>query len=137
MLGEQIGEEKGKITGNRVLPADPQFGAQVEVSFQAAGKLFGQNVNDMGTYVCYMSKNKQYHGHGQGVITTNEGDSAYWTGQGIGTPTGKGQAANWRGSLFFHTDSTSKLSRLNETVVMFEYNVDENGNTSNKTFEWK
>ena len=50
MLGEQIGEETGQITGMRVLP-DEGHGTKVEVSFQASGTMLGAHVNDMGTYV--------------------------------------------------------------------------------------
>ena len=50
MLGEQIGEETGQITGMRVLP-DQGHAAKVEVSFQQTGTLLGAHVNDMGTYI--------------------------------------------------------------------------------------
>jgi hypothetical protein len=50
MLGEQIGELTGQITGMRVLP-DEGHGANVEVSFQQSGTLLGAHVNDMGTYI--------------------------------------------------------------------------------------
>ena len=50
MLGEQIGEEMGQITGMRVLP-DDGAGAKVEVSFQQSGTLLGAHVTDMGTYI--------------------------------------------------------------------------------------
>ena len=39
MLGEQIGEEKGKVTARRVPSIDG--GTKVEVSFQSSGKLLG------------------------------------------------------------------------------------------------
>jgi len=39
MLGEQIGEEKGKVTARRVISID--VGTKVEVSFQSSGKLLG------------------------------------------------------------------------------------------------
>jgi hypothetical protein len=38
MLGEMIGEGKGKIGGIRVLPSEGS-GARMEVSFQGVGKL--------------------------------------------------------------------------------------------------
>jgi len=50
MLGEQIGELTGQITGTRVLP-DEGHGAKVEVSFQQTGTLLGVHINDMGTYI--------------------------------------------------------------------------------------
>ena len=38
MLGQQLGEASGKITGVRVLPTEGQQ-VKVEVSFQGSGKL--------------------------------------------------------------------------------------------------
>jgi hypothetical protein len=135
MLGEQLGEIKGKITGMRVLEADYQ-GPKAEVSFQASGKFLGANVTDMGTYSAVLTKSKVFLGQGQGILMSSDGDSVYWTGQGIGKPTGKGQAANWRGSVFYKTDS-QKFSRLNGVAGVFEYDVDENGNVAYKVWEWK
>jgi len=48
MLGEQIGEEKGKVTARRVLSIDG--GTKVEVSFQSNGKLLGVEHQSMVTY---------------------------------------------------------------------------------------
>ncbi len=135
MLGDQLGEIKGKITGMRVLEAGSE-GPKAEISFQAAGKFLGADVTDMGTYSAVLTKSKVFLGQGQGIMMTNEGDSVYWEGKGIGKPTGKGQAANWRGSVFYKTDS-QKFSRLNTLAGMFEYDVDENGNVAYKVFEWK
>ena len=116
MLGDQLGEIKGKMTGMRVLQADFQ-GPKVEVSFQAAGKFLGFNVNDIGTYTSAMN-GKVLHVQGQGILMTSEGDSVYWTGEGIGKPTGKGQAVNWRGSVFYKTDSQIIRERLTILIVL-------------------
>jgi hypothetical protein len=40
MLGELIGEERGKLTGLRVLPHEGS-GPKVEVTFRASGKMLG------------------------------------------------------------------------------------------------
>jgi len=40
MQGELIGEERGKLTGLRVLPHEGS-GPNVEVMFQASGKMLG------------------------------------------------------------------------------------------------
>ncbi len=48
MLGDQIGEETGRVTGRRVLPADggkPVF----EISFSASGQLLGNDTQTYGT----------------------------------------------------------------------------------------
>jgi len=72
-----------------------------------------------------------------GVVTTKDGKGmATWTGQGIGKFTDQGKIS-FRGSLFFRTTSRGKLSSLNNLVGVFEYEVDEQGNSSAKLWEWK
>lgn len=44
---------------------------------------------------------------------------------------------SWRGVLYYDTTSTGKLSFLRDVVGVFEYEVDEEGNTSAKVWEWK
>ena len=41
MLGEKLGEEKGKVIGSRVLPGDDYRYVKLEVSFETAGTLLG------------------------------------------------------------------------------------------------
>src|SRR6266516_3217896 len=49
MLGDQVGEDKGKITSQRVL--DVEGGTpKMETSFSATGKYRGVEAADMGTY---------------------------------------------------------------------------------------
>ena len=72
MLGEQLGEETGQITGLRVLP-DEGVGPRVEVSFQASGTLLGTPESDMGTYVSVTRPDGTLFGDGQGVVMTDDG----------------------------------------------------------------
>ncbi|HLB71758.1 MAG: hypothetical protein OIN88_07005 [Candidatus Methanoperedens sp.] len=129
-----IGETQGKITGNRVLPSDGQA-PKVESSFQDSGKILGVEITNIGTYWSIVRGGGLY-GEGQGIIMTRDGEMAYWTGQGVGRFTGRGSASIWRGSLFYQT-SSQKLAHLNSIAVVFEYEVDENGNTHDKLWEWK
>jgi hypothetical protein len=79
------------------------------------------------------------YGEGQGIITAKDGQGmATWTGQGIGRFTSPGKIS-FRGSLFFSAPSQSggKLSSLNNLVGVFEYEEDEQGNCSDKVWEWK
>lgn len=135
MLGEMIGEEQGKITGMRVLPSDGTS-PKIEVSFQANGKLIGVETTNMGTYISTLMPTGVFYGVGQGISMTKDGDAIPWTGSGVGKPTGKGTAASWRGSIYFQT-SSPRFARLNDVAVLFEYEVDENGNTADKLWEWK
>lgn len=134
MLGDMVAEERGKITGMRVMPSD---GApKVEVSFQAMGKILGLEATDMGTYVSVGMSGGTMYGEGQGVLMSKDGDVATWKGNGTGRFTGKGTAANWRGVVYYQTASP-KLARLNGMCAIFEHNVDEKGDLHTKAWEWK
>jgi hypothetical protein len=135
MLGEQIGEVTGQITGMRVLP-DEGHGAKVEVSFQQTGTLLGAHVNDMGTYISVTRPDGTLFGDGQGVTMTEDGEMATWRGQGVGRFTGRGGAVSYRGAVYFQTTS-ERLARLNSMAVVFEYESDESGKTTAKDYEWK
>lgn len=135
MLGEQIGEETGQITGMRVLP-DDGAGPRVEVSFQANGTLLGIHVSDMGTYESVARPDGTLFGDGQGVIMGENGEMVSWRGQGVGKFTGHGTAVSWRGAVYFQTTSEA-LARLNGVAGIFEYETDESGKSEDKTYEWK
>jgi hypothetical protein len=135
MLGEQIGQETGQITGMRVLP-DEGEGARVEVSYQANGTLLGAHVTNLGTYTSVTQADGTLFGDGQGVTLTEDGETAAWHGQGVGRLTGHGMGTTFRGAIYFQTAS-SRLARLNGTAMVFEYESDESGKTEDKTYEWK
>lgn len=135
MLGELVLEERGKTIGLRVLPSeagDPK----VEVSFQASGKVLGVEHTTMGTYWSAVRPDGSLFGEGQGLVTTQDGDRATWKGNGVGRFTGRGSAVSWRGAIYYQT-SSQRLQRLNGVAAVFEYDVDENGNTTGKVWEWK
>src|SRR5215217_4992850 len=125
-LEELIEESRGKITGQRVL--DVQV-PKMETSFTMEGNYRGTPCTDVGTYAAELREGGVLFGEGQGIAT--------WTGPGIGRFTGPGKVS-FRGSLFFRIPSTSeggKLSYLNNMMGVFEYEVDELGNCSVKTWE--
>lgn len=135
MLGTQIGQEVGQITTTRVLPAGPD-GPRVEVSFEASGRLLDADVIDMGTYVSVARPDGTIFGEGQGIVMTPEGDTVTWTGQGVGRMLGRGQAASYRGALYYRGTSP-RFQRLNGLAGVFEFEVDEGGKTDAKLFEWQ
>ncbi len=133
MLGEKIGEFTGKTVGVRIIDA---IAGKVETSAQENGKLLGIEGSTLVTYVATMRPGGTMAGEGQGVFMTRDGEHASFFASGCGKPTGKGSAATWRGSLVFSTPST-KLARLNSVAVLFEYDIDENGNSQGRFWEWK
>ncbi len=135
MLGNEIGEERGKVTGYRILPSEGA-GPKVEVSFQALGKILGVEHSTLGTYTSVTRPDGSVFGEGQGVAMGASGERASWVGQGIGKLAGRGQAISYRGAIFYQS-ATPQWAALNGMVTVFEYEVDEQGNTTSKLWEWK
>ena len=133
MLGEQIGEARGKRTGRRVLSVDGGF--KVEVAFETQGKLLGVDNMEIGTYWSESRPDGSLYGEGQGVVITQDGDVATWKGGGVGKFVGGG-AVSYRGAIYYSTAS-QKLARLNGAAAVFEFDVDAEGNTHAKLWEWK
>src|SRR6266705_2683220 len=134
MLGEKIGGTSGKISSQRVLPnsgGDPKM----EASFQANGSLLGTNVRETGTYQTVVRPDGTLYGEGQGVMIGKDGKMATWTGHGIGVMKKDG-TASYRGAVYYQT-SPLRWSRLSKVAVVFEYEVDAEGNTRSEFWEWK
>jgi hypothetical protein len=134
MLGELIGEGRGRVTTQRVLP-NPGGGPKMETSFQSTGSLLGVNGSETGTYVAVARPDGTLFGEGQGITMSSDGDVLTWVGQGVGTIQKDG-AVSYRGAVYCQTTSP-KWVRLNRLAVLFEYEVDAEGNTRSQLFEWK
>jgi hypothetical protein len=132
MLGESIGESRGKRTGRRVLSTNP---FKVEVSLETSGTLLGIEVNEVITYWSEARADGSLYGEGQGVTITKDGETATWKGQGVGKIV-SGGAVSYRGAVYYSTASP-KLARLNAVAAVFEFDADANGNTHSKLWEWK
>lgn len=132
LLGEQITELKRKTTGRRVLDTE---GPTIETSVSASGNARGTQVNESITYVAKPVSPGVLHGKGQGVIMAGNSEMATLEGEGVGRITAN--SVQWRGAIFYRTASTGKLSFLNNTVGLFEAEVDQEGNFTEKIWEWK
>jgi len=132
MLGEQIGERKGKVTGRRVVSTEP---ARIEVAFEAEGSLLGVAVKEIGTYTSQLRPDGSLYGEGEGVIMGKDGEIATWKGQGVGV-LGENGAVSYRGAVY-HQSGSTKFTRLNTVAGVFEYEVDADGNTTTKLYEWR
>lgn len=132
MIGEKIGETKGKRIVRRVLSVDP---TTAEVTFEDSGTMLGVATTGGGTYTSVVRADGSLFGNGQGLIITADGEVITWTGTGLGK-LGTDGALSYRGMLFFRTDS-QKLARLHNSCGAFEYDVDATGNTISKVWEWK
>ena len=134
MLGEKIGEMSGKITSQRVLSV-ADGGLKMESSFQATGTLLGIRVKEIGTYSTVFRHDGTQYGQGEGVMMLSDGKTATWTGHGVGT-TNKDGTASYRGSIYYQS-TPKEWPRLNKVAVLFEYEIDAEGDTHSQYWEWK
>jgi len=132
MLGEVIGETRGKRIVRRMLSSDP---AKVEVTFEDSGKMLGVDVSGFGTYSSEVRTDGSIYGEGQGVYTSTDGEMLTWKGSGLGK-FGVGGAVSYRGILYYRSPS-QKVARLNTVAGVFEYEVDSKGEMHVKVWEWK
>jgi hypothetical protein len=132
MLGELIVEGRGKRIVRRTLSSEP---LTVEVSFEDAGKVLGVDYTGFGTYRSEVRLDGTLYGEGEGAYMTSDGELVSWRGTGLGRLK-EGGAVSYRGMLYFRTPS-QKLARLNTVGGVFEYEVDGEGGTYAKTWEWK
>ncbi len=132
MLGELIIENTGKRIVRRVLETNPPT---VEVTFEESGKVLGHATTGMGTYTSEIGPDGTVRGEGQGIVFASDGEGATWKGSGQGKLK-PGGAVSYRGILYFQTAS-AKLARLNAAPGVFEYEVDADGKTHTKVWEWK
>jgi hypothetical protein len=133
MLGEQIGEETGKVMARRVLSVDG--GAKVEVSLQGTGKLLGIETRVTITYWASVRPDGSLYGEAQGLVVGKGGEQATFKAQGAGKLL-DGGAVSYRGAQYYFSNSP-KFSRLNTIAAVFEYEADADGNTKSKLWEWK
>ena len=71
------------------------------------------------------------------ITTDSSAEMATEIGHGIGRFTDGGKKVMFGGSFFYRASATGKLAFLNNLVGVFEYEVDEAGNTRHKVCEWK
>jgi hypothetical protein len=81
MLGEQIIEFKGKVTGQRVLEVESPA---TETSLTQTGIVNGTQVSDMATFVGRPTSSGVFRGVGKGVIMARRSEIATFEGYGVG-----------------------------------------------------
>jgi hypothetical protein len=131
MMGELIGDFKGKITGVRILS-----GEHTEMSVNGSGKIFGIEATYASTGVFSRMPNGELIERGNGLITTLDHDVAIMKIRRLSVAIGKGRAASFREATYYLTRS-EKLIRLNKIVGVSEFETDEKGDWTLKIWEWK
>jgi hypothetical protein len=135
MLGAKIGEEKGKVTGRRILPGgeDVRY-VKMEVSMETEATVLGLTGTNMGTYTIVERGPGQVYGEGQGMFFGPAGEGAIWNGHGVARIDETG-AMHIVASIVFQTTS-EKLSKLNGVLTLVEHHADMQGNASSTFHEW-
>jgi hypothetical protein len=126
-LGEPIFVEKGKVTVQKEIgPNRTQF------TFTGNGTMNGNiEVTNTGEYVSISKGNNQTFDQGHGVITTKDGETANYTFIEVFNGT------DYQGASAYSTNSTGKLSFLDNILLIFKGGADESGNYALEQWQWK
>jgi hypothetical protein len=126
-LGEPYFVENGKITGQKEIgPNRTQF------TFTANGTINGNiEVRDTGEFVS-ISKGDNLSTTKDGVITTKDGsETANYTSIDVGNFT------DYQGASAYSTNSTGKLSFLNNMLGIYKGETEGSGNFVLREWHWK
>ena len=117
-LGSPFWMDNDKTTGQRVLDVNSPSGPTLETSFSdfGAGIIKGVgNATTIGTITTSFRPDGALYSQGKGITTTNDGEMATWTEQGIGHFTKQGKV-EFHGIRIFSTSSTGKLAFITNLV---------------------
>jgi len=134
-LGELLIEETGTITNVRVLPATAE-GANYEVCLTASGEIRGSKYTTYWTYIQTVRNDGTILGGGDGVMTTECGNTLYLKGSGSAIGVDASGTTPFRVINHYHT-SSEKFSDLNGKAVVGEYDVSGDGTTDAKMWIWE
>ena len=126
-LGEPFFVEKGKSTVQKEIGPN-----RTQYTFTASGTMNGNiEVTDTGEFVS-VSKNNLIFDQGQGVIKTKDGsETANYTLIDVSNGTA------FQGASAYSTNSTGKLSFLNNIIGIYKGETDENENYESTEWHWK
>ena len=126
-LGEPIFVEKGgDVIQNEIGPNRSTY------TFTSNGTMKGNvEYSKAGEYVSVSKGNNQTFDQGHGVITTKDGETANYTFIEVFNGT------DYQGASAYSTNSTGKLSFLDNMLLIFKGGADESGNYALEQWLWK
>ena len=136
MASEKLGSIKA-VTTTKTLPANgtlPRFEVAVP---SGSGTLAGVDIFQMmATYSAEMREDGTLYGEcpNAGLVIAADGVATFTT-TGIGTFTEDG-GATFKGMVYFQT-STPSLASLNGAAVVYDWDVDAEGNAAWELWQWK
>lgn len=137
ILGDPFFVDRGsKDTGTRVLsitgPIQTEDSYIANVTIKDVG-----NATDTGTFITTYEPNGITTSIGQGIITSFDGEIATYTAKDLGVTNEKGEII-YHGIQIFSTNSTGKLSFMDNLVGLYVYEDNPDGTRkSGKIWEWK
>ena len=137
ILGDPFFVDRGsKSTGTRVLsitgPIQTEDSYIANVTIKDVG-----NATDTGTFITTYETNGITTSIGQGIITSFDGEIATYTAKDLGVTNEKGEII-YHGIQIFSTNSTGKLSFMDNLVGLYVYEDNPDGSRkSGKIWEWK
>jgi len=134
MLGDKLGNVKGKVVLRRVLPGG-SGGPRTESSQRGGGTLLGVEFQETSTYESEFRSDGTIFGSGQGIYMGKGGEVATWMGSGVGVLS-PGGGVTFRGAIYLYS-AAPNWKRLNAVASVFEYAVDADDNYSGTLTEWK
>ena len=126
-LGEPYFVESGKSTAQKEIGPN-----RTQYTFTSNGTMNGNiEVTDTGEFVS-ISKGNNLSTTKDGVITTKDGsEMANYTGIDVGNYT------DYQGASAYSTNSTGKLSFLNNMLGIYKGETEESGNYVLREWHWK
>jgi hypothetical protein len=126
-LGEPIFVEKGAdVIQKEIGPNRSTY------TFTSNGTMNGNiEYSKAGEYVSVSKGNNQTFDQGHGVIKTKDGETANYTFIEVFNGT------DYQGASAYSTNSTGKLSFLDNILLIFKGGADESGNYALKQWHWK
>ena len=108
----------------------------MEVSFEIAGDFAGAGTTWLGTYWAAVRDDGSMYGEcpRQGVVMTDDGGVGSWTAAGVGW-FGEAGSTHFRGAIYL-LSSPEKLAHLNRTAIVYEWQVDGDGNATGTFWAW-
>jgi hypothetical protein len=127
-LGEPFFVEKGKTTVQKEISPE-----RTQYTFASNGTMNDNiEVTNTGEYVSISKGNNLVFDQGHAVIKTKDGSE---TANYTFIEAGNGTA--YQGASVYSTNSTGKLSFLNNILIIYEIEADESGNYAGTHWHWK
>lgn len=126
----------GKVTHYRTLDFE---NSKIETTISGNVTLKNDiNAYDNLTYWSIPQLDGTYYSEGNGTLIGKGGDElASWRAVGKGHYSDSGQTKINIGSAIFRTKPSGVMAFLNNTIGLYEYEIDNKGNTAGKMWQWK